>query len=204
MVSVCCLIAYLEVMNPAVDQSAKANAWQPEMQTLQTILLGYGLDMEVKWGKPCFSHEGRNIVLIQGFKSYFALLYFKGVLMTDPHQLLIRMGENTQTARQMRFLDAEEILAKEPIIKAYIAEAITIEKAGLTLPDQPKFAQEYPEELTACFAEMPELEAAFLALSPGRQRAYLIHFTGAKQATTRQQRIQKWIPKILAGKGMTD
>jgi uncharacterized protein YdeI (YjbR/CyaY-like superfamily) len=191
-------------MNPPVDQSAKANAWQHEIQTLQPILLGCGLDMEVKWGKPCFSHEGRNIVLIQGFKSYFALLFFKGVLMADPHQLLIKFGENTQTARQMRFVNVEDILAQEPIIRAYIDEAIEIEKAGLTVPDQAKPAQEYPEELTISFAEMPELEAAFLALSPGRQRAYLIHFSGAKQATTRQQRIQKCIPQILAGKGMMD
>ncbi len=192
-------------MNPKVDFFFnKASRWQQEYEKLRMITLGCGLTEEVKWGCPCYTFNNSNIVLIHGFKEYCALLFFKGALLKDPNGILIQQTENVQSARQLRFTSAEEITDKEHIIKAYITEAIEVEKAGLkvTLKETKEF--NVPEEFQTKLNENHALKTAFGALTPGRQRAYLFHFSQPKQSKTREARVKNYIPKILSGKGLED
>lgn len=191
-------------MNQKVDKHIQeAKQWKDEMNTLRTIILDCQLEEDFKWGKPCYASNGKNIVLIQGFKEYFALLFFKGGIMKDSHQLLVKMGENTQAGRQMRFENVQDILNKKDIIKDYIFEALKIEERGEKVEIK-KEATAIPEEFQIKLDENPTLKSAFESLTAGRQRAYLIHFSAPKQSKTRESRIEKYIPNILDGKGMND
>jgi uncharacterized protein YdeI (YjbR/CyaY-like superfamily) len=191
--------------NPRVDFFfTKAKQWREEFEELRAIVLGCQLTEELRWGKPCYTFEGANIVLIHGFKEYCALLFFKGALLKDPKGLLIQQTENVQSARQIRFTSAQEIVKLETTLKAYIKQAIEVEKAGLKV-DYKKTAEfKMPEEFKSKLDAMPALKKAFEALTPGRQRGYLLHFSSAKQSQTREARIEKWIPQILKGKGLDD
>lgn len=192
-------------MNPKIDAIiSKATQWQQEFTALRAIALDCGLIEDFKWGQPCYTLGGKNIVLIHGFKEYCGLLFFKGALLSNADDLLIQQTENVQAARQARFTSVEEIKAQQNNIKASIFEAIEIEKAGLkvTLKKTEDFA--VPEELQAKLDELPALKTAFEALTPGRQRAYLFHFSQPKQAKTREARVEKYIPQILNGKGIND
>ena len=192
-------------MNPKVDFFFnKATKWQEAYELLRTIVLDCGLTEELKWGVPCYTFNDNNILLIHGFKAYCALLFHKGVLLQDADNLLIQQTENVQAARQMRFTSTAEIISHEAIIKAYIFEAIEVEKAGLEVKMKKTSEYKMPEELQIKFEEMPDLETAFYALTPGRQRGYLLYFSKAKQSKTREARIEKYIPKIFAGKGVND
>lgn len=182
----------------------KPSKWQAEYKKLRAIINECGLAEELKWGKPCYTLNGKNVALIHGFKDYCAVLFHKGALLKDEANLLTQQTENVQAARQMRFSGLEEIEEFEAYLKAYIFEAIEAEKAGLQIKmkktkDFP-MADEFKEKLEA----MPELKKAFEALTPGRQRGYLLYFSKAKQAKTREARVQKYIPKILDGKGMDE
>jgi len=191
-------------MNPKVDEHInQSKQWKDEMNALRTIILDCQLSEDFKWGKPCYSFDGKNIVIIQGFKEYFALLFFKGGIMKDSKQLLVKMGENTQAGRQMRFENVQDILDKKEIIKDYVFEAIEIEERGEKVEIK-KDATPIPAEFKIKMDENPELKKAFEALTPGRQRAYLFHFSAPKQSKTRESRIEKSIPNILEGKGMND
>lgn len=192
-------------MNPKVDfYFTKAKTWQEEIELLRDIVLDCGLDEVLKWGCPCYTSEGSNIVLIHTFKEYCALLFFKGALMKDPKDILIQQTANVQAARQMRFTSSQEITKLKTSIKAYIKEAIAIEKAGLKVEMKKTAEFEMPEEFKQVLKEDAELKKAFKALTPGRQRAYLLHFSSAKQSKTREARIEKCIPDILEGKGLND
>ncbi|MCM3714423.1 YdeI/OmpD-associated family protein [Halalkalibacter oceani] len=190
--------------NPKVDDYLrKADKWKTEMEKLRAIVLTCPVEEEVKWGKPCYTVAGKNICIIQPFKEYVALMFFKGALLPDPHGVLIQMTENVQAARQLRFTSLGEIVEAESILKAYVHEAVEVEKAGLNVPAEKKELA-LPEELQHKFAELPELQTAFEALTPGRQRAYVLYFTGAKQAKTRVARVEKYVKKILDGKGLNE
>lgn len=192
-------------MNPKIDSFfEKAPRWQEEMAYLRTLTLDCGLKEELKWGKPCYTLNDANIVIIQGFKEYCALLFFKGVLLKDPHKILIKTGENTHISRQARFTSIEQIAKIEPLLKNCIQEAIEVEKAGLKVPEKVRTELEYPEEFQQILEEDAKLKAAFEALTPGRQKAYIFFFLQAKQPQTRITRIEKKIPQILAGKGLNE
>ena len=180
----------------------KANRWKDEIQALRSILLDCGLDEELKWGKPCFMFEGKNVAIIQPFKEHCSLMFFKGALMQDPHRLLRSQGEHTQSAMRLEFTAKDQI--KKTILKAYVKQAIAVEKAGLKADFKAKRELELPEELTRILNKDRKLAKAFDALTPGRRRGYVLHFTGAKQSRTRTARIEKAIPNILAGKGIHD
>lgn len=191
-------------MNAKVDVFlSRAQQWREEMERLRQIALDCNLGEELKWGKPCYVFQDSNIVIIQGFKDYCALLFFKGVLLDDPEGILQKTGENTRVGRQIRFTGVQEIAKQEAVLKAYIQQAIAIEKAGLkvTLEEE---AKPIPEELQEKFAETPALKAAFEALTPGRQRAYVFHFSAPKQSKTRIARVEKCTDQILNGKGLND
>ena len=192
-------------MNPKVNfYFDKAKKWQEELRKLRTIVLDCGLTEELKWGVPCYTLEKSNVVLIHVFKEYCALLFPKGALLKDPKGILIQQTENVQAARQIRFTNVREIIRLEPVIKSYIREAIEVQKAGLEVPlkktSEFKVAEEFQKKLNAT----PSLKKAFEALTPGRQRGYLLYFSGAKQSKTRESRIEKCIPQILKGKGLDD
>jgi len=192
-------------MNPKVDfYFIKEKRWQQEIEKLRTIMLDCKLEEVLKWGCPCYTFEDKNIVLIHVFKEYCALLFFKGVLLTDTHGILVQQTENVQAARQIRFTNLGEILDLEPVIKAHIYEAIDIEKRGLKV--QMKTAAEFKvaAEFQYKLDHIPALKTAFEALTPGRQKGYHLYFTSAKQAKTREERVEKYIPKILDGKGLDD
>jgi uncharacterized protein YdeI (YjbR/CyaY-like superfamily) len=192
-------------MNPKVDWFFnKPTNWQNEYATLRTIVLECGLTEELKWGVPCYTFQNSNVVLIHGFKEYCALLFHKGALLKDDNQLLIQQTEHVQAARQIRFKNLAEIVEKKSILKAYIFEAIEVEKAGLKV--ELKSTEEFsiPEEFQSVLDDMPELKTAFDRLTPGRQRGYLLYFSAAKQSKTRQARIEKYLGKILQGKGVDD
>ncbi len=192
-------------MNPKVDAFLnKAKQWQKEMATLRAIILDCGLIEELKWAKPCYISQGRNIVIIQGFKGFCALLFTNGALLKDAKKILEKPGENTQAARRIPFTTAKEILEMESILKAYIKEAIKIEKAGLKVDLKKTSDFIIPEELKLRFENTPALKTAFTALTPGRQRAYLMYFTAPKQPKTRESRIEKCLHQILAGQGLND
>lgn len=191
-------------MNPKVDEYLKkTKKWQVEMEKLRMVILGYPVTEELKWGKPCYTFQESNVLIIQGFKEYLALMFCKGALLKDAKGLLVKPGENTQAGRQLRFTNIQEITAMEPVLKAYIAEALEAEKAGLTVEFK-KTPEPIPEELKKKLDESPKLKAAFQALTPGRQRAYILHFAAAKQSKTRESRIEKCMPQILEGKGLND
>lgn len=191
--------------NPKVDwYFTKAKQWKEESEKLRTIILDCGLTEELRWGKPSYAFEGTNIVLIHGFKEYCAVLFFKGVLLKDPKGILIQQTENVQSARQIRFTNLREIVELEPTIKAYIKEAIEVEKAGLKVKLKKTSDFKVPEEFKSKLDKMPALKKAFAGLTPGRQRGYLFYFSAAKQSKTREARIEKWMPQILKGKGMDD
>ena len=182
----------------------KAKKWQDEAVRLRTIILSCGLTEELKWGCPCYTFQGSNIVLIHTFKAYCALLLFKGVLLQDAHGLLIQQTENVQSARQLRFTGLNEVTEREAIIKAYIFEAIEVEKAGLKVVLKPTTAFTVATEFQDKLNELSAVKAAFEALTPGRQKAYLLYFAAPKQSKTREARIDKAIPQILIGKGLND
>jgi uncharacterized protein YdeI (YjbR/CyaY-like superfamily) len=191
--------------NPKVDEFlGRANKWKEEYETLRNIVLDCELTEEFKWMHPCYTFENKNIVLIHGFKEYCALLFHKGALLQDAHGLLIQQTENVQGARQIRFTNVQEIVATESILKAYIHEAIEVEKAGLEVEFKKNEEFIIPEELHNKFDDIPALKTAFEALTPGRQRAYILYFSQAKQSKTRESRIEKCMQKILDGKGLKD
>jgi uncharacterized protein YdeI (YjbR/CyaY-like superfamily) len=192
-------------MNPKVDfYFDKAEKWQKEVEKLRTIVLDCPLDEALKWGCPCYTYQDSNIVLIHVFKEYCALLFFKGSLLSDPDDLLIQQTKNVQAARQIRFTNCREIVQRASTLKAYIYEAIEVEKAGLRV--KLKKASEFPipEEFQHKLDKKPALKKAFYALTPGRQRGYLLHFAAPKQSKTREARIEKCMPRILQGKGLND
>ena len=192
-------------MNPKVDEYlSKVQKWQDEFYKLRTIVLDCGLTEELKWGNPCYTFQKSNIVLMHGFKEYCALLFFKGALLKDTNGILIRQTENVQAARQIRFTSVREIVKLEPILKTYIYEAIEVEKAGLKVKMKKTSEYTVPEEFQKKLDENHDLKAAFAALTPGRQRAYLFYFSQPKQSKTRFSRIEKYIQKILNGKGLND
>lgn len=192
-------------MNPKVDFFfEKDSQWQKEYEKLRIICLGCGLDEVLKWGQPCYAYEGKNVVLIHGFKEYCALLLFKGALLGDLNGILIQQTENVQSARQIRFTNVKEITKLGATLKAYIYEAIEVEKAGLKVALKKTAEYAVPEEFQTQLDKQPKLKKAFEVLTPGRQRAYLFHFSQAKQSKTRQARIEKYIPQILNGKGLDD
>lgn len=191
--------------NPKVDEFlSKATKWKEEYEKLRNICLDFELTEEFKWKHPCYTFNSKNIVLIHGFKEYCALLFHKGALIKDDHGILIQQTENVQAARQIRFTNVQEIVEMETILKAYIHEAIEVEKAGLEVDFKKDTEYKIPEELQNKFDQIPALKAAFEALTPGRQRAYILYFSQAKQSKTRESRIEKYMEKILNGKGLKD
>lgn len=192
-------------MNTKVDWYFQKNEqWQQEIVQMRSIALDCGLNEELKWGSPCYQYNGANVVLIHVFKEYCAFLFFKGALLNDPDAILIQQTENVQSARQVRFTYVKEITKQKKILKAYIYEAIEIEKAGLKVKLKQTADYAVPEEFQLQLNKKPALKKAFEALTPGRQRAYLFYFSQAKQAKTREARIEKYIPKIMDGLGLDD
>jgi uncharacterized protein YdeI (YjbR/CyaY-like superfamily) len=191
--------------NPKVDWFfEKAGKWQEETERLRTIMLECGLDEELKWGCPCYAHNKTNIVLIHAFKDYCALLFFKGALLKDTNGILVQQTENVQSARQIRFTNAREIVKMKAAIKAYVYEAIEVEKAGLKVKLKTTREFKVPEEFQKKLDKMPRLKKAFEALTPGRQKGYLLYFSPAKQSKTREERVKKYMKQILSGKGLED
>ncbi|MFC3285926.1 YdeI/OmpD-associated family protein [Litchfieldella rifensis] len=191
-------------MNPKVDELLRKDKWQEERKTLRAILLDCQLTEEVKWGKLCYTFQKSNVVMIYGIKEYCALGFFKGALLNDADGILVKPGEHSQAMRQIRFTGVQEIDELEARLKAYIHEAIEVEKAGLKVDFKEKRELEFPEEFQDKLNEDPVLKTAFEALTPGRQRGYILHFSGAKQSRTRVSRIEKCISRILDGKGLND
>lgn len=192
-------------MNPKVDfYFSKNKKWQKEIENLRRIVLDCQLTEELKWGVPCYTFQNNNIVLIHVFKEYCALLFHKGVLLKDPIGILVQQTENVQSARQIRFTNTEEIDEMAHILKAYIQKAIEVEKAGLKVEFKKTAEFDLPEEFQTILAENPAIKTAFDALTPGRQRGYLLHFAQPKQSKTRTARVEKCIPQILAGRGLND
>ena len=192
-------------MNPKVNfYFDKAKQWQQEIERLRTIVLDCGLTEELKWGCPCYTLGESNIVLIHVFKEYCALLFFKGALLNNADGLLIQQTENVQAARQVRFTNIREIIEQESIIKKTINEAIEVEKSGLKVELKKTTEFPMPAEFQDKLDHIPALKTAFEALTPGRQRAYLLHFSQSKQSKTREARVEKYMPQILNGKGLND
>ena len=192
-------------MNPKVDfYFSKATKWQEEINRLRTIVLDCGLEEELKWGVPCYTYEENNIVLIHTFKEYCALLFFKGALLNDTKGILIQQTKNVQAARQIRFTSASEIVKSATTVKAYIYEAIEVEKAGLKVSFKNTGDFPVPVEFQNKLDKNAALKKAFKALTPGRQRAYIFYFSQPKQSKTRESRVDKSIPQILDGKGLND
>jgi uncharacterized protein YdeI (YjbR/CyaY-like superfamily) len=192
-------------MNPKVDWFfEKDTKWRKEYERLRSIVLDCGLIEELKWGCPCYTFENSNVVLIHGFKEYCALLFFKGALLKDTDGILIQQTENVQSARQVRFTNLAEINKLQKVVKAYVYQAIEVEKAGLKVKLKKTAEYKMPEEFKMKLDKLPKLKMAFDELTPGRQRAYLFYFSQPKQAKTREARIEKYMPLILAGKGLDD
>ncbi len=192
-------------MNPKVDAYFnKAKRWREELEKLRTIVLECDLTEELKWRHPCYAIGERNIVLIHDFKEYCALLFFKGALLKDVHGILIQQTKNVQAGRQIRFTHVRQIAEMKPILEAYIEEAIEVEKAGLKVELKKTAEFVMAEELKNKFTEVPALKAAFYALTPGRQRGYLLHFSAPKQSKTREARIENCMERIFKGKGLQD
>jgi len=192
-------------MNPKVDGFLrKAKKWLGEFEKLRMVCLDCGLTEELKWGKPCYTYQESNIVLIHGFKDYCALLFFKGALLKDPRGILVQQTENVQAARQIRFTDVQEIVEMEPILKTYIKEATDAGKAGLEVSYKKTSEFVVPEEFQKRLNDSRALKTAFNALTPGRQRGYILYFSAAKQSRTREARVEKCVRQILDGKGLND
>lgn len=206
-------------MNPKVDHyfaegcgrcalggtpACKVHKWPREMAQLRMLLLGCGLTEEVKWDVPCYTFQNSNVIILAAFKEYCALSFFKGALLSDSEGILVKPGENTQAGRMLRFTDVREIVAMEDTIRAYIFEAIEVEKAGLKVPSMPRSELPIPSELQSKFEEDPAFQSAFTSLTLGRQRGYLHHFNAAKQSATRTARIEKCMSQIFLGKGLND
>jgi uncharacterized protein YdeI (YjbR/CyaY-like superfamily) len=191
--------------NPKVDFFfEKEKHWQEELERLRIIILNYGLTEELKWGVPCYTLNNKNVVLIHAFKAYCAMLFFKGSLLNNGEGMLIQQTENVQSARQLRFTSLFDIIDQEPILKSYIHEAIEIEKAGLKVELKKTIEFNMPDEFQHKLNSIPALKTAFEALTPGRQRGYLLYFSSAKQSATRHARVEKYMPQILNGKGLDD
>jgi uncharacterized protein YdeI (YjbR/CyaY-like superfamily) len=191
--------------NPKVDfYFSKDKPWHEELKKLRTIILDCPLTEELKWGVPCYSFQKSNVVLVHVFKEYCAILFVKGTLLRDTEGILIQQTENVQAARQVRFTSVREIVKLETVLKAYINEAIEVEKAGLKVPYKKTAEFNMPVEFKTKLDEVPALKTAFYALTAGRQRAYLLYFSSAKQPKTREARIEKYTPQILNGKGLDD
>ncbi|MFN8165097.1 MAG: DUF1801 domain-containing protein [Bacteroidia bacterium] len=191
--------------NPEVDWFFnKTGKWQESYEELREIVLSCGLTEELKWGCPCYTNKNNNIVLIHGFKDYCALLFMQGALLKDPKKILVQQTKNVQSARQIRFKHLDEIVKNKSTLKSYIKEAIKNDKAGLKVKLKTTSEYEMPAEFKTAIKQMPELKKAFSKLTPGRQRAYLLYFSSAKQSKTRMDRIVRFIPKILDGKGVDD
>jgi uncharacterized protein YdeI (YjbR/CyaY-like superfamily) len=192
-------------MNPKVDAFLKrAKQWRKEFETLRLIILDCQLTEELKWGVPCYTFEEKNVVLIHGFKEYCAILFTKGALLKDARRILIQQTANVQAARQIRFTHVREIVEMETILKAYIREAIEVEKAGLKVNYKKPSEFKIPGEFQKKLDERPALKTAFEALTPGRQRGYILYFSAPKQSKTRESRVEKCAPRILIGKGLDD
>ena len=193
------------VTNPKVDWFFdKATKWQREYEKLRMIILQCGLTEELKWGCPCYTFENTNIVLIHGFKEYCALLFFKGALLSDPNGILIQQTKNVQSARQIRFTNVKEIVKMEKILKAYVYEAIEVERVGLKVKLKKTSDFKIPEEFQKKLNKSSALKTAFDALTPGRQRQYIFYFSQPKQSKTRESRVEKYMKQILGGKGLND
>lgn len=193
------------IKNPKVNwYFDKPRKWQKEINKLREIILSSGLKEELKWGCPCYSLEDKNIVLIHIFKDYCAVLFFKGALLKDMEKVLIQQTKNVQSARQMRFISLEEISELKPVLISYIKESVDIDKKGLKVKFKKTTEYEIPEEFQDRLDAMPKLKTAFYALTPGRQRGYLLYFSSAKQSKTREQRVEKYMKHILSGKGLDD
>ncbi len=191
--------------NPRLDPFFKnAKKWREEQQRLRKIVLACPLNEDMKWGQPCYTSEDKNIVIIHAFKEYCALLFFKGVLLKDPKRILIQQTENVQSGRQIRFTNLDQIVKLASTLKAYVLEAIEVEKSGLKVKKKQTSDFKVPEEFQARLDELPALKAAFNALTPGRQRGYLHFFSSAKQSQTRAARVEKYLKQILSGKGLDD
>ena len=192
-------------MNSKVDAYiSRTKDWQKELEELRNITLDCGLTEELKWGCPCYTFQKKNVVLIHVFKEYCAFLFFKGALLKDPKGILIQQTENVQVARQIRFTNVREIVKLKPALKTYIFEAIEVEKAGLKAPLKKTAEFNMPEEFQNKLDKKSALKKAFEALTPGRQRAYLLYFSAPKQSKTRESRIEKYTPEILKGRGLND
>lgn len=191
--------------SPKVDAYlARTKSWKDEQLRLRDLLLDLDLSEDLKWGKPCYAWEGKNVAILQPFKAYCALMFFKGALLEDPEGLLVAPGANSQAGRQLRFESEEEVAEREAVVRAYVGEAVAAEQAGRTVPRKETADYPVPDELRARLEADPKLKAAFEGLTPGRQRAYLLHFSGAKQSKTRAARVEKAAPRILQGKGLND
>ncbi|TGM45530.1 YdeI/OmpD-associated family protein [Leptospira vanthielii] len=182
----------------------ETKTWKKEFEILRSIALGSKLAEEIKWGQPCYTLHGQNIFLLHGFKEYCAILFFKGALLKDSKKILIQQSENVQSARQIRFQNSSEITKLQTVLKSYIKEAIQVEKSGEKVAMKETSEYKVPEEFLRHLESNAKLHTAFLSLTPGRQRGYLLHFSGAKRSETREERIQKQIPNILSGKGLND
>ena len=192
-------------MNPKVDfYFNKAKKWQEELEKLRMIILDCGLNEELKWGVPCYTFQKSNIVLIHVFKEYCAVLFFKGALLNGANDILIQQTENTQATRQIRFTSVQEIIEMKSVLKAYIYEAIEVEKAGLEVNYKKTTEFNIPEEFQNKLDKKPALKKAFTALTPGRQRQYIFYFSQPKQSKTREARVEKYLQQILDGKGLND
>ncbi len=193
------------IMNPKVDEFlSKSEKWREEFERLRMIFMDFPLIEELKWGKPCYAFEKSNIALIHGFKEYCAILFIKGALLKDTHGILVQQTENVQAGRQVRFTGVQQIVDMEEVLKAYILEAIEVEKAGLEVDFKKNTEFAIPEEFQKRLDELPTLKTAFEALTPGRQRAYMLHFSSPKQSKTREARVEKNVQRILDGKGLDD
>lgn len=192
-------------MNPKVDWFFnKTGQWHDEFEQLRKIILDCDLIEELKWGQPCYTYNKSNIVLMHGFKDYCALLFFKGALLKDPKDILIQQTKNVQAARQIRFTDVREIIKMKATLKAYIYEAVELDEAGIKVPLKKATEYAVPEEFQKKLNKSVALKKAFYALTPGRQRGYLLYFSQAKQSSTRESRVEKYVPQILKGKGLND
>lgn len=190
-------------MNPKVDfYFTKDQKWQQEVQELRVIALDCGLSEELKWGVPCYTFQKSNIVLIHDFKEYCAFLFFKGALLKDPQNILVQQTKNVQAARQVRFRNIREIIDLKTALIAYIQQAIEVEKSGLKVNFKTTADFPVPEEFQAKLEQIPDLKMAFDALTPGRQKSYILYFSSAKQSKTRESRVEKYLPQILSGKGL--
>ena len=191
--------------NPKVDWFfEKDGQWKSSFAKLRELALDSGLTEELKWGHPCYTLKGKNVFLMHGFNDYCALLFLKGALLKDDHKILVQQTESVQSARQIRFTSAKEIVKLAPVVQGYMQQAIMVEQSGKKVPLKKTVEFEMPEEFKRALKEMPDLKKAFHALTPGRQRGYLLHFAAAKQSKTREARIEKNVERILAGKGLDD